>query len=34
MAKVIRSWQLGRWTALSFKEIASVTLFHPRAEQW
>jgi len=24
MATVIRSWQLGRWTALSFKEIATM----------
>jgi RNA-directed DNA polymerase len=24
MATVIRSWQLGRWTALSFKEIAAM----------
>ena len=24
MARVIRGWQLGRWTALSFKEIAAM----------
>lgn len=24
MARTIRNWQLGRWTALSFKEIAAM----------
>ena len=32
MAAVIRSWQLGRWTALSFKEIA--TMINPVVAGW
>src|SRR5260370_28028051 len=32
MATVIRSWQLGRWTALSFKEIA--TMINPVVAGW
>jgi len=32
MAEVIRGWQLGRWTALSFKEIAAM--INPVAAGW
>jgi hypothetical protein len=32
MASVIRNWQLGRWTALSFQDIA--TLINPVVSGW